>query len=203
MDVRHGGHDVAMDTVGGAFGMCSQLCAGTRSAEAACYPGLGDCTDPNRPSPAPLPTQSPAPPAMTAPSPGITIFDMISQGQWATGGPGNCGNPRKLYSLALGKSTITWRDGAGNVDVETIEFNTDGEARTETVSSSHMDGRGEKRGTVWSIIRQVPTACGCSPRAKTNLASSNVINQTRSAARDGAGGFLRAVQSMSCGDQEC
>ena len=170
MDVRHGGHDVAMDTVGGAFGMCCPVVRwGRGPLKPRRHPGLGDCTDPNRPSPAPLPMQSPAPPAMTAPSPGITIFDMISQGQWATGGPGNCGNPRKLYSLALGKSTITWRDGAGNVDVGTIEFNTDGEARTETVSSSHMDGRGEKRGDGVGYYKTGPNSVRVQPEGKNQF----------------------------------
>ena len=153
----------------GFLACVAPLCGGMTSVEAACYPGLGDCTDPNRPSPAPLPTQSPAPPAMTAPAPGITIFDMISQGQWATGGLGNCGNPRKLYSLALGQGTITWRDGAGNVDVETIEYNSDVEARTETVSSSHVDGRAEKLGTVWTYHKTGPHTVRVQPGGKNQF----------------------------------
>jgi hypothetical protein len=129
-------------------------------------PGPALAVSNQRPGVGPAPGQ---PPPAQAPSLTPSLFATIAAGRWAIGSRGNCKNPRKVYTLELGGDTITWRDGAGNVDVETIEYDTEDESRTATLRSEHASGNNEPRGTVWTYDKTSEDSVRVRPAGKSEF----------------------------------
>jgi hypothetical protein len=121
-----------------AFYLCAGVALST-GANAECYPGLGDCA---------AETKAPEQPAAVP-----TLIESVARSQWAVGTSANCGVPRKLYSLTVDGSTITWHDGEGNADVEEIVSSGAAGFSTKTLKSIHSDSHGEPQGAKWAYSR--------------------------------------------------
>jgi uncharacterized caspase-like protein/tetratricopeptide (TPR) repeat protein len=91
-------------------------------------------------------------PAEAVPS-GRQLVASLANGSWAVGGTENCGIPRKHYSLEADEHAVTWRDGLGNADIESIVFSDVNELKTTTIKSMHGKGGGERQGTEWTYSR--------------------------------------------------
>ena len=116
----------------------------------ACSPALGDCDSHGTRVPAPKPS----------------FLEYIARSRWAVGTANNCSMPRKLYSLFLAEGAITWRDGAGNLDFEKINFDSENEANTTTTNSEHRDGHNEPKGQSWTYRRSGDTSILVQPANK-------------------------------------
>jgi hypothetical protein len=73
----------------------------------------------------------------------LNLLQKISAGRW-------CTPSARSYSLQLAGNSIVWRDSLGNVDTESIVYNTANEAQTTTQKSFHPNGESEKVGTIWT-----------------------------------------------------
>jgi len=79
-----------------------------------------------------------------------TLLESSFVSTWAIETPLNCNLPSKSYSLKIEDGNIIWRDGTGNIDIETVVLSAETEFRTITLKSVHHNGRGEKSGTTWT-----------------------------------------------------
>jgi uncharacterized caspase-like protein len=108
--------------------------------------------------PALPPVQRPPPeppPARPAPAPRpVTLLNSLGTlSRWAIGSSANCNNPRSFYSLELGAGVITWRNGLGNTDIESVVSSGATEFHTTTQTSIHVDNKNEKTGQTWTYTK--------------------------------------------------
>ena len=89
----------------------------------------------------------------TQPNTAGSLLSNMVGGRWAIETQSNCSVPRKSYSFVSDGTTITWRDGVGNVDIETVQSNGSAEFGTSTLRSIHTNGQNEPVGTSWTYTR--------------------------------------------------
>ena len=82
----------------------------------------------------------------------ITSLLRNSLGQWAIGDPSDCQIPSKSYSLTRDAGNIIWRDGVGNVDIESVVYDDDTEFRSVTVKSIYKSSSWPP-GTNWTYLK--------------------------------------------------
>jgi hypothetical protein len=112
----------------------------------------------------PMPEQPPP-----APRP-LTLLDSLAPlSHWAIGSATNCRNPKSFYSLELGPGVITWRNGIGNTDVESVIFSSATEFRTTTQSSVHVDNRNEKFGQTWTYTKSGSDRISVTPGGRASF----------------------------------
>jgi hypothetical protein len=94
-------------------------------------------------------------PALLLAQSGGLLAEIGRNSQWVIGGPATCGNPNgsNFYSLAVGSDAITWTNGLGSVDIESIVFNGDDQFQTTTRVSQHVGGKNVRVGQVWTYSR--------------------------------------------------
>ena len=66
-------------------------------------------------------------------------------------------------------STITWQDGTGNTDIETIIFSATGEFSTKTIKSVHTNGHGEPTGMGWTYSSIGPDRVQVKPNGRNSF----------------------------------
>jgi hypothetical protein len=95
-----------------------------------------------------------SPPLLVAQSSDL-LAEIGSKSQWAIGGPAICRNPNdaNFYSLAVGSDAITWVNGLGSVDIESIVFSGDDEFHTTTRISQHVGSKNVRVGQLWTYSR--------------------------------------------------
>jgi hypothetical protein len=95
-----------------------------------------------------------SPPLLVAQSSDL-LAEIGRKSQWAIGGPAICGNPNdaNFYSLAVGSDAITWVNGLGSVDIESIVFSGDDEFHTTTRISQHVGSKNVRVGQLWTYSR--------------------------------------------------
>jgi hypothetical protein len=88
---------------------------------------------------------------------GFFLTGIGSSSRWALDGTANCGNRDQsyYYSMTSSADTITWTNGSGDVDVETIISTGTDEFRTRTQKSRHVNSdENIASGTTWTFSRQ-------------------------------------------------
>jgi hypothetical protein len=93
----------------------------------------------------------------------LSLVELMSQSQWAIRTQDNCAVPRQSYILSANAGEITWRNGTGNIDIETIVSSTAASLSTRTMRSIHSNGRGEPPGTSWIYSLVAPDRIRVSP----------------------------------------
>jgi hypothetical protein len=95
-----------------------------------------------------------SPPLLVAQSSDL-LAEIGRKSQWAIGGPAICRNPNdaNFYSLAVGSDAITWVNGLGSVDIESIVFSGDDEFHTTTRISQHVGSKNVRVGQLWTYSR--------------------------------------------------
>jgi hypothetical protein len=101
-------------------------------------------------SPAPLPSAS-TPAAGVQPSSSRKFLtDIGGKSRWAIGGTANCNTKDvNFFSLEVGNGSITWVDGFGRMNIETILASSENKFRTITYISDTT----ENRGLAWDYSR--------------------------------------------------
>lgn len=82
------------------------------------------------------------------------LSQMGPRSQWAIGSTANCNVARSSYSFELAAGSITWRNGVGSVDIESVTSNNDDSFSTTTRTSIHSDGNNVRTGQVWNYWRE-------------------------------------------------
>jgi hypothetical protein len=78
-------------------------------------------------------------------------------GRWAVADAANCSVPSKSFSLTIDGQTIVWRNGEGEIDIETVVFNGEDQFVTTTIKSLHTSStRNIALGTNWVYSRDKP-----------------------------------------------
>jgi hypothetical protein len=95
-----------------------------------------------------------------------SLLDDLTLGRWAIGSAANCAVLRKLYTLKADAGTITWRDGVGNIDVETVVSDYGSSFSTVTLQSIHVAGGGEPKGQTWTYTKLGPDVVRVTPGGK-------------------------------------
>ena len=89
------------------------------------------------------------------PTPPSTLLNQMGpRSQWAIGNTANCSVSRTSYSFELSAGSITWRNGLGSVDIESVTTNDVDSFATVTRTSTHSDGNNVRTGQVWNYWRE-------------------------------------------------
>ena len=98
-----------------------------------------------------------------------TLVESSAPGQWAIGNSRNCSLPSKSYSLTADGGYVTWRDGVGDIDIETIVSSSATEFSATTSKSIHKNGASEPRGMLWTYSRTGADSIRVTPEGKNSF----------------------------------
>ena len=91
-------------------------------------------------------------------------------GRWAIADASNCAVPNKSFSLTMDGQSIIWRNGEGEIDIETVVFSGEDQFVATTVKSLHASGgRDVPPGTNWVYSREKPGRLQVRPSGRNSF----------------------------------
>lgn len=91
-------------------------------------------------------------------------------GRWSIADASNCAVPSKSFSLTMDGQTIVWRNGEGEIDIETVVFSGEDQFVTTTLKSLHASGgRDVAPGTNWVYSRERPGRLQVQPSGRNSF----------------------------------